>query len=454
VSENDPFSAFESDRTIIKPRAGRGPKQGAPGAPGAPAASTSPAPAGAALHADGAPLPELPGVAGFNPLLQAATPLLRAAPRLRATAHHPDPAALRASLVEGVRRFEVQARAQGLPNEQVVAGRYVLCTFLDESAAGTPWGGGGAWASHSLLVMFHNEAWGGEKVFQLLGKLAEDVPRHRSLLELLFVVLALGFEGRYRVLDNGRAQLEGVRERLAQMLRSNAPAAEPELSPHWAGVGERDHRLRDGVPVWVVAAATAFALTLVFIALRLSIHDRSDGTFGALQALDVKALPVAAATAPPVPAAPPPPRLARLLQPEIDAGRVAVRDLPDRSVVTLRGDGMFGSGSATVSAAALPLLGRIAQALEQTPGAVLVAGHSDNQPIRSLRYPSNWHLSQERAGAVRAVLLSNVPAERMRAEGRADGEPVADNATPDGRVQNRRVEITLFVPRNADGGTR
>jgi type VI secretion system protein ImpK len=75
---------------------------------------------------------------------------------------------------------------------------------------------------------------------------------------------------------------------------------------------------------------------------------------------------------------------------------------------------------------------------------VLITGHTDNQPIRSLRYPSNWDLSKARADAVKAVLAQTVRPERLRAEGRADSEPVAPNDTPQGRAQNRRVELTLF----------
>jgi len=81
------------------------------------------------------------------------------------------------------------------------------------------------------------------------------------------------------------------------------------------------------------------------------------------------------------------------------------------------------------------------------PGSVLVTGHTDSQPIRSLRYPSNWHLSQERADSVKALLASTVAITRIRAEGRADSQPVDDNATPAGRARNRRVEITLTVTR-------
>jgi type VI secretion system protein ImpL len=98
-----------------------------------------------------------------------------------------------------------------------------------------------------------------------------------------------------------------------------------------------------------------------------------------------------------------------------------------------------------ISGSVLPLLGRIAQALNDTPGRVLITGHTDNQPIRTLRYPSNWHLSQDRADAVKTEITKTVKADRMRSEGRADSEVVADNSNAQGRAKNRRVEITLFV---------
>ncbi|MFN6997127.1 MAG: type VI secretion system protein TssL, long form, partial [Aquincola tertiaricarbonis] len=243
------------------------------------------------------------------------------------------------------------------------------------------------------------------------------------------------------VIDNGRAQLETVRERLAQMLKQATPAVDKELSPAWAGVRAAGQRLRDGIPVWVVAAVTALVLMLVFIALRMAINARTDPTFQALQSLDVKAPPPAP---PPVPA--PQPRLAGLLAPDIQAGLVEVRDYADRSVIVIRGDGFFEPASADVADRVKPLLGRIAAALKPLPGPVLVTGHSDNQPIRSVRYPSNWHLSQERADSVKALLAATLPAERLRAEGRADSEPVDGNDTPAGRAKNRRVEITLASP--------
>ncbi len=432
MNEPDPFSAFESERTVIKPSAGRGPRTGVP-----PPVEPSPA------QPEVAAQPEVPGGAGMSPLLQLASPLLIAGARIRVMPQHADPAALRAALVEAVRKFEAGARARGLPNEQVVAGRYLLCTFVDECASSTPWGGSGAWSSQSLLVLFHSESWGGEKLFQLLGKLAENVAANRGLLELIYSILALGFEGRYRVLQDGRSQLDAVREKLALMLREQSGTAAPELSPHWAGVPVAAARLRDGIPVWVAATAAALLLAVVFVAMRMLIANQSNDSFTALQALDVKA----AALPPPPP--PPPaaavPRLSGFLKAEIDAGLVEVRDLTDRSVIVIRGDGIFGPGSAEVTAKVLPLFERIAEELQRQPGQILVTGHTDSQPIRSIRFPSNWHLSQERAQAVKDLLVARIKPERIRSEGLADTQPLADNATPAGRAKNRRVEITLRV---------
>lgn len=443
-STRDPFAAFGSDRTIIKPSAGRAPRADAP-PPSQPPSGGVPPSMGHPGQAPGATAPlaldALMG-ASINPLVAAAQPLLAAAPRLRHTARHPNPAGLKDALAEGIRKFEAQARQQGLPNEQIVAARYILCTLLDESAASTPWGGSGVWSAQSLLVLFHNETWGGEKVFQLMSKLAENVAGNRNLLELLYVALAFGFEGRYRVIDNGRAQLDSVRQRLAQLLKQQRETPDRALSPRWQGEPAQAQRLGDGIPLWVIASLMALALALVFLGLRFSLAERADPAFATLQALDAKKAQVAAPP-PPVPA--PKPRLAQLLKPEIDAGLVQVTDLADRSIIIIKGDGFFEPGSAVIAGGVRPLLARIAESLGPLPGPVMITGHTDNQPIRTLRYPSNWHLSQDRADAVKAELAKTLVPTRLRAEGKADAEPVAENGTPAGRAKNRRVELTLIV---------
>jgi len=199
------------------------------------------------------------------------------------------------------------------------------------------------------------------------------------------------------------------------------------------------------VPLWAVAAVLAGVLLALFLLLRLTLNAQTDATFTALQTIDAKVLAAPPAPPPATPAAAPPPRLAQLLKSDIDAGAVEVKDLADRSVVTLRGDGIFNPGSADVSGKARPLFERIGAALNRVPGPVLIAGHTDNQPIRSLRFPSNWHLSKDRAASVKTLLAAEVKPERMTAEGRADTEPLFDNGSAESRAKNRRVEITLFA---------
>src|SRR5688500_2101047 len=132
-------------------------------------------------------------IAGLHPLVSAAHPLLDLIPQLRATLQHPDPLALRDALARDIKAFEARARAAGIAPETIIGARYALCTLLDEVAASTPWGSG-VWAKQSLLVLFHNETWGGEKFFVLLSRLAQNPAQNRDLLELLYICLALGFE--------------------------------------------------------------------------------------------------------------------------------------------------------------------------------------------------------------------------------------------------------------------
>ena len=432
---NDPFAdRDEQTRTFIKPD----PRGRAP--PNRPPETTSidtSAPEGVALDV------------GLNPLVALANRLLLMVPQLRATRQVADPAALRTQLAQGIRDFAAKAAAQGVSPERVMAARYILCTMIDEAASDTPWGGSGLWGRHSLLAMFHNETEGGEKVFQLMARLAEKPDVNRDLLELVYAALTLGFEGRYRVLDNGRAQLDAIRDRLAQILKQQRGDYAPALAQHWRGQAVVRNAAHSWLPLTATAGVAALLLVGSYLAFSSSLESRSDPVFGEIQGLRLT---------PPVVAAPLPaskPRLAQFLQSDIKAGLVAVRDEIDRSVVTIRGDGAFATGSATLMPDREPLMGRIADALAQVSGNVLVTGHTDNQPIaRSARFPSNWHLSEERARTVRDLLVAHkVAPERIRAEGRADAEPVVPNDSAGNRALNRRVEVTLFVGRGTDAST-
>ncbi len=137
-------------------------------------------------------------------------------------------------------------------------------------------------------------------------------------------------------------------------------------------------------------------------------------------------------------------RIAGFLDEEVRQGLVEVIDNPADVIVRLRNKGLFGSGSAQISNSFHSLLQRIADALTTVKGNIIVAGHSDNVPIHTVRFPSNWHLSMARAEAVTAFLKDNAAITQMiTSDGRADNEPLVPNDTPKNRAKNRRVEIIL-----------
>ena len=421
-----------NDRTQFMPRPGGRAPEPARAEPAAP------------LSVPAAPLP-IGQSQGLNPLESAAGPLLALLTRLRNTIAHPAPASLRAQLLAYLRQFEERAEGAGMARNEVLLARYALCTALDEAVLSTPWGSAGDWGKQSLLITVHNEAWGGEKVFQLLDHCLQSPRERLYLLELLYLCICLGFEGRYRVMIDGRSQLDALRERTSAAIRSARGEYERELSPHWRGLAVVRDRLSQFMPPWVgIAIGLALLLVLLF-GLRLKLASDAEPVFRNIHALGE--IPVQTIDRPVVqPKVVERPRLAGFLADDIKAGKVAVEDKVDRSVVTIRGDELFASASSSIVDDYQPLMLRIADAIRKVKGQVRITGHSDNRPIATLRFPSNWALSQARAEQVLQILAAKTgQPERFSAEGRSDTEPLASNATAEGRAKNRRVEITVLA---------
>src|SRR5437867_1771296 len=229
---------------------------------------------------------------GLNPLLVAANRLLNVLPQLRSSVQHPNPIALRDSLAQGIRQFESQARAAGVPTEKVVAARYALCTLIDETATSTPLGASGAWAQQGLLALFHGEVGGGEKFFQLMARLAENPQANQDLIELMYVCLEFGFEGRYRVTEGGQRQLEAIRQRLLMIVRKQRGDYERDLSPNWRGVSAANQRRLGSVPLWVVGAVAGLLLVAIYLGFEWPLRRTS-----VQPAADIAALPGSAPVA-------------------------------------------------------------------------------------------------------------------------------------------------------------
>ena len=433
---DDPFAEpGDSERTIIRPRpGGQQPVAAAP----SPAAGPPPAPSPARPIA-------FPALTHLNPLVNAALPLLDLVVQIKNRGTHSDVGSLRDRVVAEINTFERKITPLGLSLQTIRAARYALCATIDDVVLNTPWGSRSLWNQRSMVGQFHNEVVGGDRFWDLLNELKRNAAVNLDLLELLYYCISLGFEGKYRVMPRGASELIIVREDLYRLIRNNRGDFERSLSPHWEGAKARAglHQL---IPNWLVALAALGILGVLYAAFTLMLNSRSDVAYEAMNLMPptgrISLERRVPAPPPPAPAAPT--KIRKFLEPEIKQGLVTVREDAQTITVSISNRGMFASGSADVDAAFLPLLGHIGEALNEEPGAVAILGHTDNQKIRSLKYPSNYHLSLARAQAVLAIMRPKVkdPA-RLSADGRGDSEPVADNKTPEGREQNRRIEVVV-----------
>jgi len=140
--------------------------------------------------------------------------------------------------------------------------------------------------------------------------------------------------------------------------------------------------------------------------------------------------------------------LSRSLSGEIQAGRVQISELQGKMTVRLAEKVLFPSGSATLAREGKGTLQKVADAFKDLKDRIVrVEGHTDDVPIKSAAFPSNWELSAARAIAVvRFLQDQGVDPARLAAAGYGEWQPIAANDTPEGRAQNRRIEITLAAP--------
>ncbi len=419
------------DRTVIRPNPG-GRASTRPEAP-APGASNVPPPPRPGETVDLNAF----GATALSSLLEAAMPLLLLATGLRGTRDNPDVASLHAEAVRQVQAFEQTAQERGVAAEATLAARYALCTFVDEVVMNTPWGATSLWAGRPLLLVFHRDTGGGEKLFQMVGRVLADRAPRRDLIEFFYVCLALGFQGRYRVADGGQTQLAEIRPRLFARIREWRDPPPDEPSAHWRGVQDRRHRLVRQLPAWVfvvvavvIGGGTFFTfhtwLNRAAAPVLAQLNDVRQATFQS---------PVGTARAEE-------PTLAEPVE-DVAPGRLLVeRGVDGGTTLVLLGE-VFASGGTEVADGYHGLLERIGEAVERVSGRLQVEGHSDNVPIRSLRFKDNYELSRQRAENAAAVLRERLsdPA-RVGHVGIGPDEPrFRPPDDPENRARNRRIEI-------------
>lgn len=271
MNSDDPFfNSKNTDHTIIlKPTPGR---QQSPQASNTPPPNQ---PRRASYEQFDEPVAFPESRTGSNALCEEAAKILALISQLKITPQHNDVDSLHRQAIQTIQTFETNARSRGVNPEIVMAGRYALCATLDETVLNTPWGSNSIWSTQSMLSHFHQETSGGEKFFMILDRIRQQPAQNIELLELMFICLSLGFEGKYRIMQDGRSQLENLRDDLFRSIRSCRGDIERELSPRWAGVQMKSTVFRQ-IPLWVIAAFTAAVLVTIYVGFNYMLHQKSN----------------------------------------------------------------------------------------------------------------------------------------------------------------------------------
>jgi len=392
-----------------------------------------------------------------NPVMRAAGPLLQLLGRLRIAIARASFASLMEQVADAVEFFETDIRSAGISQNLSSTAKYILCATADDIVQHIPTEERHVWAQYSMLSRFFGERVGGVRFFEVLDQLKTDPLVNYPVLELQHACLAIGFQGKYRPLPNGLASLQLIQRNLYETLRKVRPKPGSDLSPHWHGQRLANRRQRVQVPVWMVAAVVAALLTGTYFSLRARLSARAENAAEIALALHpdgpIELKRRVIAPPPPPPPPPPPERITQLqrIRNALAAEKVACAMTADQTgsfiIIRVCDLVLFASGQATILDAFRPIAARVAATLDKEPGRIRIVGHTDNSPMRTVRFPSNFELSLERAKAVAAVLRPGLTdTSRVDVEGKGPDAPIASNTTPEGRARNRRVEI--FIERS------
>lgn len=471
TDKDDPFGlSSDAGRTRIRPVAGARPLPpmqpqggqtwGAPPPPQQPAfGSFGGGPGFAAPSAPARPRGQRPHA---NPLVAAFAPLLELAPELE-RAHPPaQPEVLRQRVQGSLIDARDAAVALGQPLTRANQGAWFVAALIDDIALNTPWGGHSDWPRQPIVTQLTGEVDAGTRFFRHLEELVAHPNRDPDLLELAYLCLGLGFRGQYRPQGpTGEATITALRGQIARALRNVDTLVAP-LSPHADGVKVPDEPRRFAVPLWTVWLVAVALIVAIYTGLSLQLGNKAEQLFVSAAALPPAERagifrPIRDTEAPPVPVPVVEPTVTFELLPlfhEKAPAEIATalkgREDVSMAVLVVQGAApeVFRSAKADLRDEYQPLIAAIAQVILENAeviGRITVVGHTDSVPVQASNpFQSNQGLSEARAATIAKLLVAaGVPADQVASEGRADTQPVGDNATKEGRAQNRRIEIKI-----------
>lgn len=192
-----------------------------------------------------------------NPYIAAAGPVVDLILVVNEGAVQQNPHALRTTAVREIEAFHHQLEQKSVSRQNIQIASYVLCSALDEAVLTTDWGSESDWRMETLLWTFHNDGSGGENVFKYVDDLAHQSERHLDLMELLVLLLDLGFQGHYRIAPNGDYIHETIRVRLHETIRAHRPKVPSPIHPPEPAADSSAPRRRTKQTVFALCAALA-----------------------------------------------------------------------------------------------------------------------------------------------------------------------------------------------------
>lgn len=199
----------------------------------------------------------------INPLVDASAPLIALMLRVTTVSSHSALDDLYKRCLHEIESIELELHRLGYDRVSILAHRYCLSSAIDEAVMCSPWGQNSNWSERSFLATFHNETWGGEKFFVILDRLLMEPTRYLHLIEFLYLLLCLDYQGKYRPMHNGRTQHEAIIKEVHDVIRK--AKGHPEALTLFRGenVVDRLHHVAWQTPVLlVIFIAVLFAAAL------------------------------------------------------------------------------------------------------------------------------------------------------------------------------------------------
>jgi len=383
-----------------------------------------------------------------NPLIAAAANLLILFGRLRTGLVEMQAAPLMDHVIREIDQFEQNAIAGGVDPHEAQVAKYALCGTADDIVQNLPGADRGQWLQYSMVARFFNKRDSGVGFFQEAEKAMQAPGQRYPLLELMLTCLSLGFEGQYRTMPNGSVELARIRNAIYETLRRVTPRPDDDISVKWMPVLPGGRRRFGVVPLWAVGAIALAIVVALYATLSTLINRDGAQVATYLETLHPTQFNVALERGPgPVFVAQNTQleRVQQSLSEQIAQGLVEVGTKGDFIFVRVGNLLLFESGQASVKEDFGPLAQEVASTLNAEGGPIKIMGYTDSvQPSGRGRFKTNLDLSVARATGVRDILAGLLSdADRLSVEGRGPADPIADNATREGRALNRRVEIMI-----------